>query len=256
MAIAIKPASPRLRRRRSARIIAAWPLADRGQPSRDHVARNDLTFSGGAAWTTGPDGPAVSFDGAAASYLKPLVPLGINPAAQDFSIACWFMCSSFNTTNTTIFAQEDGAGTGRSWIFTGASGLLSTNLNGVTTTGGTLALNTWYHVALACVAGKTWTVYLNGVPAISLTGTQTSNLGNLRVGNWKLASAGGGLIGQVGRSGVVVRGGALAPGEVLRLATEAYWLWTPRRRWAAFTAAPAAPLGRKVPWHLFFNRSA
>lgn len=230
-------------------VQGAWPLCDGVGLARDHARANPLLFSGNAAWAPGPDGPAVSFDGAVTTYLRPQTTLGINPATQDFTVAGWFLATSLTSSNSTIFSQEDGTGTGRSWIYVTLSGQLATNLAGTQTNSspGVVVVNTWYHTALVCKAAASWTVYLNGAPLISLAGTQTSNGGPLRVGNWKLGTSGGGLIGLIGRSGVTLWRRALSASEVRAHRNDPYQIYEDDDEAGVISlTAPAASIFRRT----------
>lgn len=105
------------------------------------------------------------------------VATGIVPATASFTIECWVYCLSYGDRG--IVAQSAG-GTGRLIVAINASGNVSFQIGGtaLTTTGYTVGLNQWTHVALTRV-GTTVTVYFNGVSVA--TGTNATSVDNVIV---------------------------------------------------------------------------
>jgi len=244
MAIAIKPASPRLRRSREAsQLYAAWPLASRGSPARDHVGRNDLALVGGATWTAGPDGPAVNLDGTS-GYLRSAAGI-FSPATRDFTAIVAFTLAALPTGagQASILAEEDGTGTGRSWAYAISTGQLATNLAGAVTVGPTvLTLGTPHQVAIVGRAGSTWAIYLDGnpTPEISLAGAQNAATGSLVLGAAKTHTLL--LAGSI--RWAVLESRALSAAEILRRWAAPFRIWNPRRR-GAESSSQSAPAGRQ-----------
>lgn len=238
----VKPASPRLRRgRETSQLYAAWPLADRGSPTGEAVAGNGLVAVGSPAWTTGPDGPAISFPGTAGNYLRSAGPI-FNPMAGDFSAALWVYTT---TTAVQAFLSMSG-GNGTTWLETGSGNALWCTLGSGSALRSTTVVtpNVWHHAALT-LQGTTATIYLDGVQVAQGPVVVINNPNNyLNVG---VASNGSTnpLSGMIGRAGVLLWQRALQPAEVSRLWADPSRLWTPRRRWAEFNGL--APAGGPDP---------
>ncbi len=104
-------------------------------------------------------GVGVQFDGVDDLITVPNV---ITPTAEVYSAAVWFNVTDLSATRT-LLAQEDGSGTGASWLAVDAvSGTLSTELGGSGLTGHTpVTLNQWHHAAVV-FTDKTISLYLDG----------------------------------------------------------------------------------------------
>jgi len=102
-------------------------------------------------------------------------PYLLNPAEGPFSAACWAKGSALDKT---ILSQQDGTGTGRSWLKVEASGYLTTNLQsgggGLTATGQLWNTTQWQHIGLVWDGYKRH-LYINGLEVAS----DTTNLAGL-----------------------------------------------------------------------------
>ncbi len=116
-----------------------------------------------------------------------VTPSLFNPQSTDFTLAAWIYVTS-NAAADTIFSQENGSGTGRSWFLVDTTGQLTTALgNGgyLPRANSVLALNTWYHVVLVKTGTGSLTYYINGVSDGTDTRTVESATGNFRIGATK-----------------------------------------------------------------------
>lgn len=123
-------------------------------------------------------GQAVEFSGTGESILIPPV---VDPVSDTFSAAAWVYLDDF-AKPYTILAQQDGTGTGQTWLATDTSGQLYSMLGSSLITG-TVPLNTgqWQHVALT-YDGVTLRLYLDAALIAEATPSMQASDGALRVG--------------------------------------------------------------------------
>lgn len=136
------------------------------------------------AWS----GASRNFDGVsdAIDFTKPS---GLVVGTDSFIRMVWFYWTDSPDIEATIFSQQDGTGTGRTWLGI-EEGVTCTNepfynfLGGAANCSVTdLSVNIWYHGAIMSneTAG-TAVVFLNGVQDSSTTETVEAATGNLRTG--------------------------------------------------------------------------
>ncbi|MEM7031362.1 MAG: LamG-like jellyroll fold domain-containing protein, partial [Chloroflexota bacterium] len=130
--------------------------------------------SGGVA---GQHGDAADFDGNDALNLVNT----LNPTETTFTMMAWVNLDDLSTTSP-IFSQEDGDGTGRTWLGVTDSGNLYSELGGTQTTGSrTMSTGNWYHTALT-YDGDLLSLYLDGTLEFSTTQTVEGSDGMMVVG--------------------------------------------------------------------------
>jgi arylsulfatase A-like enzyme len=140
------------------------------------------TVMNGAVWTTGGKlNGALDFDGTD-DYVS--IPYIVNPSTN-FTAALWVKLEATAGTNAQIILQQEGT-KGRTWLSRKTSGVLSSYLGAVDTLStGTIAVGSWYHVAVVNNGG-TIQLYLNGQPDGSGARTvESETAGIMRVGRHK-----------------------------------------------------------------------
>jgi len=127
-------------------------------------------------------GYSVYFDGSS-DYLSLSSNSSFDPETGDFSIEAWVYNQSTDTSNSKFIASNRSGGSG-GWVLAATAVSSSTyefvfigySSGGTTritiTTSDDYNLNQWYHVA-AVKSGTTWTIYVDGVSAVS--GSQSGN---------------------------------------------------------------------------------
>ncbi|MEM9251987.1 MAG: Ig-like domain-containing protein, partial [Planctomycetota bacterium] len=154
-------------------------VASDGSGSQNHL---DLI---NAAWVEDADhGSAIAFNGA--GYAKSDTP-AFDPSTTDLSAGLWVRLDQLPASgnNAALLAQEDGSGTGRSWLYVDSAGNLNTYLGGTATVAGThLKANRWYHLAVTVESG-TVRLYLDGSEVASASRTIESSDGKMVLGAHK-----------------------------------------------------------------------
>ncbi|MEM7803194.1 MAG: LamG-like jellyroll fold domain-containing protein, partial [Chloroflexota bacterium] len=131
--------------------------------------------------STGRYNVGLDFDGSD-DYLK--TGFVLNPASSDFTAALWFKVNDLSVTRSLV-QQQDGSGTGRSWLSTNPSGKIETYIGGSQiSSGSTLSTDTWHHAAVT-YSGGTVTLYLDGQVEQAVSRTPESSNGDLVIGIWK-----------------------------------------------------------------------
>jgi hypothetical protein len=159
---------------------------------------------------------AVLFDGVD-DFLSGTVAM-FNPSLSDLTAMAAARVPSFPGagTNAVVLSQQDGGGTGRSWLEFATAGAYDSFLGGVATTGSTAAtVNTWARLGVA-KQGTTVAVSFNGVADGSATRTVESAAGATTVGSQKTGVSSF-LSGRV--AGVVVTGSLLGGADMALLNT-------------------------------------
>jgi len=162
----------------------------------DNTAKNDLETVGNAQVDTSVvkyGTGSMKFDGSG-DYL--FQPNGVNQnfafGTGNFTIECWLYLNTVSGDQviTDFRAVNDARTTAFSFSTTGTA--LKVYINGNRSLGGTLAINTWYHIALVRngTGSNNLTAYINGT-ATGTTATLTENLTDtsIQIG----AVAGGGV---------------------------------------------------------------
>ena len=146
-------------------------------------------------WVPGKVGSALDFDGSD-DYIS-AGSSSFDPSASDFTISVWaFPRSSAleGSAARTLFAQQDGTGTGRIWLqITNSNTTWGSFLAGSTKGSGvTVVLNTWANVVLVHNnSADTLTWYINGVQGnTNSTVAVESATGNFIIGAHKLTTVG------------------------------------------------------------------
>lgn len=147
------------------------------------------------------NGGSIKMDNSTASQIQFPANTGFNFASNNFTVECWAYFPSFTANNSELVAVATNSATtgqastrltvqpnGSIYFLTNNSTASGWN-NTSTTVAGTIALNTWYHIA-GVRNGSNFTLYVNGVSKLTYTysgvvGYLTSNntlIGNLPVG--------------------------------------------------------------------------
>jgi PKD repeat protein len=96
--------------------------------------------------TIGAFGSAVRFN-QASEYIS--VSHSINPISTTFSASAWISVTNFSDSQV-ILSQQDGTGTGRSWLYLDTAGRLASDLGGnLVTSTVQLATGQWHHIGLS-----------------------------------------------------------------------------------------------------------
>ncbi|MEO9869622.1 LamG-like jellyroll fold domain-containing protein [Ekhidna sp.] len=120
---------------------------------------------------------ALDFDGTDDFVQLPNIPL--NPNTDNFTVELWAKADAFTGTNNLI-VQEDGTGTGRAYLFFSGQNLASNQ--GANTTGTTtLAIDTWYHLAVT-FDGSDIRTYIDGVLEVEAPRVPEGTDGAFRLG--------------------------------------------------------------------------
>ncbi|MEM7030752.1 MAG: LamG-like jellyroll fold domain-containing protein, partial [Chloroflexota bacterium] len=164
----------------------------------------------------GRDNQALRFDGVN-DYVE--FPLPLDATANQFTAAAWFKVNNLNSERV-ILQQEDGTGTGRTWLRVLTDGQLQSFIGGSALNSGTDDLITpgqWHHAAVT-TDGTNLSIYLDGALAAQTTRTVEAADGDLLIGAPKSLNNAffAGLIDEV-----VVQRGGLNESGVQRLMLEA-----------------------------------
>lgn len=125
---------------------------------------------------------ALDFDGTD-DYVD--IPFIMDPAADVFTVECWFKVTEPAGTDDIIISQTNGTGTGRAWLKVGAtSQKLESFLGGITLASiNSLVASQWYHAALT-FDGTDLILYLDGVIQSANTPTMEACDGNTILGSF------------------------------------------------------------------------
>lgn len=123
-----------------------------------------------------PGGYGAYFDGNG-DYLSVASNAAFGMGTGDFTLECWVFLNAYNGTGSVLIDLRSGVEPSvKPDVEFSSSGVLSYRVNGASQiTGGTLALNTWYHIALAR-SGTTTKMFINGTQTGS-NYTDTNNYG-------------------------------------------------------------------------------
>lgn len=140
---------------------------------------NDASISGSSSWTSGRRGNALLFT-ASPSYADSAADIAINNSTG-FSASAWVRLDATATNNRHIMRQNATSGTARSWLYVTSSGILSSYIGGATTSGITIPLDEWHHVALTAGNG-TIKLYVDGEEVGTSSGNVEACSGVIRLG--------------------------------------------------------------------------
>lgn len=171
---------------RSHRPTAYWRLGEAsGTTADDEVGSNDGTYNGP---TLGQPGLLASdpdtcplFDGVN-DHITTL--LAANPSLTDFSVEAWAIG---NVNGRTVVQQNDGGGTGRAWIYTDGSGVISSFAGGAQLSSGVfMGPNVARHIVTTYEkATTTLRIYVDGVLGNSAVRSVESCAGTWQIGAGK-----------------------------------------------------------------------
>ena len=185
-------------------VALVLPINDKGDKIHDQSGRRNNGTNNGATWTSGPYGPALSFDGSSSIELPDKFE---NITDADFTITINFRLTTdsfdqalFSTSNSTLNEYACVIFFDRS-SFLGGTNVISALITASTPAldwlwieSSTLSLNTDYTVTFVYEKGVTANLYVNGVldnadsQNLTLSGVSNSNEG-ARLG-YSLNSAG------------------------------------------------------------------
>lgn len=151
------------------------------------------TLGQGSLTPYNPTGYSGHFDGTGDYFTVPYSAGNFSMGSGDFTIECWVMMVGVENPGRIFNAWNTGTGAAASWQILNAGGdtiFFSFSTNGVsatTITKGSLARDTWYHLA-AVRNGDVFTFYVNGTSAgtstqaITLQTPDTVTIGARRSG--------------------------------------------------------------------------
>ncbi|MFZ0545161.1 MAG: LamG-like jellyroll fold domain-containing protein [Candidatus Promineifilaceae bacterium] len=154
----------------------------------------------------------LNFDGVN-DYLS--APSLVNPGIDSFTAALWFNIADYGS-GFTLLQQNNGSGTGRTWLDISAGGRLGTAL-GANPNFETITTDEWHHAAVTS-NGITVTLYLDGQVLSSATAAPPASDGTMLIGVNK--GFGGYFHGQMDEVTVLDR--ALSGNEVQALMNGRY----------------------------------
>jgi RHS repeat-associated protein len=138
---------------------AQWPLTDTtttDTTATDTSGSGDngaLTDFASVDFKTGPAGygnAALHFNGDGSHVATPHI---LDPAATDFTAACWIRPGDFSVAKI-ILSQLNGGGSGEQWLRIVSTGQVYTVLGGTNLVGTTaMSSGTWYHIAVTYTGG-------------------------------------------------------------------------------------------------------
>jgi len=153
-------------------LVGGWNFDEGpGPTAADASGNNNVgTLTGGVQWGARETGGALEFDGSSGYVRVPFGPTLKLLNQGDFTVAAWFKSDVVPTENKEVFQQGDANGSGRTWLYIGAtSGEIRTFLgNAATNSGINVTPDTWFHAAVVVKEGganDTVQVYVNGKPA-------------------------------------------------------------------------------------------
>lgn len=137
------------------------------------------------------------FTGAANNYVD--LPYSFDPTATEFSVLLWVrpttMADIHSGTGTahSYYSQQDGSGSGRTWMGMGRTGddnYFESNYGGITQHSTYIMLgNVWQHLAITKNSSNLISYYVNGVLSGTNTATIDSANGTHRFGASKIGVA-------------------------------------------------------------------
>ena len=166
----------------------AFPITRTGTPTQGSVT---------PYW---PNGYWSNYFSPTTDYLSIASSANLAFGAGDFTVEGWIYVQTtaqFNLLTLTATFQ-----------FFVANNLLYIYDNGTQTSGGTITLNTWYHIAIAR-SGTAMKCYINGTQVISVTSSTSFTQGTNQIANNTGTPAGNGYISNLR----VIKGQALATGS-------------------------------------------
>ena len=175
-------------------LIAYWPFDEGAGTSTGDATGNgqDATLNGGASWTSGLLGSAISFDGVDDHVLaSSAAALEVGKDGADFSVSFWINLRQESQELATIIHMGGSETQNTFWIarYPNSRKLyfaVSTTtgpLEGAVSNGG-LALNQWTHIALVKESGLISLFIDSKLDQVRpLTGTAISNPGPLHIGD-------------------------------------------------------------------------
>ena len=201
-------------------LVMHWKFEDTNTTASDETGSYDGTMNGGLSGATdsvaGMRGNALDFDGVG-DYIQ--VTNAFDPSTTDFTIAAWVNPDALDTSSRVVMHQQNGTGTGRSYIYSEPTTerAFSFQGNGTRDSKIGLGVGTWTHVAAVHNnSANTYTWYINGVLTSTSTGVNIeSATGDFVIGANKAAS-GGFFDGQMDEFRIYNR--ALGAAEIRNLA--------------------------------------
>ncbi|MCP5098322.1 MAG: tandem-95 repeat protein, partial [Chloroflexi bacterium] len=129
-------------------------------------------------------GFALAFDGSNDYVITPSI---VDPATTNFTAATWFYLSA--DQDKVMLAQQNGSGTGRTWLKVTTDGQLQTWLSGDASLSstGAVTVGQWHHATVS-FDGTTVKLYLDGVLVDSDARTMNASDGNFVIGTNKSIS--------------------------------------------------------------------
>lgn len=153
-------------------IVGAWLFDDgTGMKCADSSGNgNDGTVNGEVKWIDGKISGALNFDGSS-TYVE--IPSDDSMKVlneDDFTLCAWFRPDETPGRIATVLQQEDGNGTGRTWLFVNGDGNeIRSYLGGATThSNASVEYGQWYHGAVSVTEdgnNDSIQLYVNGEPA-------------------------------------------------------------------------------------------
>ncbi len=154
---------------------------------------NDLTLvdaDGDVAAVSGAIGPAINLVDEAADCFITASNI-FNPSATDFSVSAWVKFTD-TTGDQNLFAQQDGSGAGRTWLYKATTTKVpSSYIGGSASSGTTVMDGSGFYYLVLTKSGTTLTIYLNGVFELSSTKTSESATGIHVIGAHKNTTGNG-----------------------------------------------------------------
>ena len=135
-----------------------------------------------------PDSSFATFNGTKFTHVS----TGVNITTADFTLEAWIFPRSFKTSGNYVFSQYAVSQDGRMLVrlpagkpaFSIYSSDTSLGTQGELDSTGTIPTNVWTHIAAVREGGR-WTIYTNGLVAVTATGRSTCPLytgGSLGIG--------------------------------------------------------------------------
>jgi hypothetical protein len=145
-----------------------------------------ITYTGGdgndVVILAPPAGAALDFEGINDRVDLPFL---FDPAATSFTVSAWVKPTLVNGNAHIFIQQNDGTGTGRTFLAIGSADKFYSFLGGSALSGTTAVVaNTWYHVVVT-YDGVTLRLYINGVLEASEARTMDASDGTIILGAGK-----------------------------------------------------------------------
>ncbi|MCP4992836.1 MAG: LamG domain-containing protein, partial [Gammaproteobacteria bacterium] len=164
--------------------LASWSFEEgSGTTTADTSGNgNDGTLNGGIAWSTDTEsgsGYALAFDGVDDYVALPHI---IDPVNGAFTAELWFNVTD-HPNNRSMLQQQNGNGSGRTWLGVQSNGRLYTYLGGSSLNSSTVTVTPgqWQH-AVVTYDGTTLSLYLDSVLVNSEVRTMESSDGDFLLG--------------------------------------------------------------------------